>query len=199
MKHIWTKKGLSRLGKIIRQSREAKRLGLREAAGLISSASEVSVAFPTLASVERGSFEAKYNTLAAIAASGLIEYDGKTLDIFDFIAIASEQFKSKGVIKMEALTELIRLYMNQNQLSVQQFASICRIPFLDIEAILAGEQPAEFENCLVKISAQLINPGTGERFKSYLELTEYCNLKKNDLTSKWEQSHLLNGLNGYSR
>lgn len=199
MKHIWTKKGLSRLGKIIRQSREAKRLGLREAAGLISAASEVSVAFPTLASVERGSFEAKYNTLAAIAASGLIEYQGKTLDIFDFIKIASEQFKSEEVIKMEALAELIRLYLNQNQLSVQQFASICRIPFLDIEAILAGEQPEGFEDCLVKISAQLINPETGERFKSYLELTDYCNLTKNDLTSKWEQSHLLNGLNGYSR
>lgn len=92
---FWTKRGLEKLGSIIRESRESKGLSLREASEIVSekldsSCPIQSVDHGTLARVEKGYGEPKFNTLVAIAASGLVVYKGKTLDIHDFINIASE-------------------------------------------------------------------------------------------------------------
>jgi transcriptional regulator with XRE-family HTH domain len=87
---IWTKKGLAKLGGIIRRSREARQLTLRELADLSSTESN-SVHFKTISCIENSSVMPNFNTLEAIASSGLIFDDkGKTLNIYDFIDIASE-------------------------------------------------------------------------------------------------------------
>jgi len=87
---IWTKKGLAKLGGIVRRSREARQLTLRELADL-SSTEGNSVHFKTISCIENSSVMPNFNTLEAIASSGLIFDDkGKTLDIYDFIDIASE-------------------------------------------------------------------------------------------------------------
>ncbi|MBD2492601.1 helix-turn-helix domain-containing protein [Aulosira sp. FACHB-615] len=64
---IWTKAGLARLGEIIRHSREARGLNLRDTACLISARTGVDIAHNTLGMIERGVGEPKYNSLAAIA------------------------------------------------------------------------------------------------------------------------------------
>lgn len=84
---IWTKKGLAVLGSIIRRCREARGLTLRD-----FSNSCKPVHFKTISCIENSTVIPNFNTLEAIAASGLVSYNGKTLDIYDFIDIASESY-----------------------------------------------------------------------------------------------------------
>jgi transcriptional regulator with XRE-family HTH domain len=96
IRKIWTKKGLLKLGGIIRQSREARGLTLREFADL-SSTQGNSVHFKTISCIENSSVMPNFNTLEAIASSGLVFSKGKALDIYDFIDIASETDNDNGV------------------------------------------------------------------------------------------------------
>lgn len=85
----WTKKGLTKLGGIIRRCRESRGLTLREFSEL-SSTPNNSIHFKTVSCIENASVMPNFNTLEAIASSGLVFDKGKTLDIYDFIDIASE-------------------------------------------------------------------------------------------------------------
>lgn len=192
---IWTKAGLTVLGEVIRRSREEKGLNLRDAACLICATTPVSVAYSTLGSIEKAANEPKYNTLAAIAASGLVERNGKILNIYDFIEIASES--ESEVANMEILARLVQKHLLKNKITLQDFAESCRIPLSDMQSIVRGEKVEDLELCLSFMCGYIINPETGGRFTSYLELAAYCSLKKNDLTLEWEQSHFIpNEING---
>lgn len=191
---IWTREGLIKLGRIIKHSRESHRLNLRDASQLISKNTEINVAYSTLGAVENASYEPKYNTLAAIAASGLVQRNGKTLTIFDFIKIASEE-EQEG-LNMDILVRLIQETLAESRLNLREFARECRIPFSDMGLIMQKEQPEKFDDYLAMLAGRITNPNTGNKFSSYSELMEYCNMKKNDLTARWEQSHLFD-VNGY--
>lgn len=84
---IWTKKGLAVLGSIIRRCRESRGLTLKDFSKFCRP-----VNLKTISCIENSTVMPNFNTLEAIAASGLVSYNGKTLDIYDFIDIASESY-----------------------------------------------------------------------------------------------------------
>jgi transcriptional regulator with XRE-family HTH domain len=198
---IWTKPGLIKLGEIIRRGREAKNLNLRDAACFVSTVSGVNVAHNTFGTIERATAEPKYNTLAAIAASGIVELDGRKLDIFDFIAIASgtalsaiasEADSKKEEVNMDALARLISEHLFQNRLTLEEFAVQSGVSLSDLEEIMRGSNPSQNaydqETNLILIAGYIINPTTGRTFHSYLELVEYCGMRQ-DSTGAWQQDH----------
>ncbi len=181
---FWTKAGLSDLGALIRSSRESKHLPLRNAAQLISQNAGVEISYRTLASVENASGEPKFNTLAAIAAAEFVEIDGRKLNIFDFIAIASETFE----VDMNALAELISDHLTRNELTLSDFAQIAMVGLEDLEAVMRGEPIRTGD--LRLITGHLTNPSTGNKFGTLEEITDYCGLIKSSNKS-WQQNHLI--------
>lgn len=170
---FWTKTGLTRLGVLIRECRESNQLPLRDAAQLIANKSEASISYRTLASVENASSEPKYNTLVAIARAGFVKKNGKVLDIWDFINIASESEPEMGL-----LSKLIYDYLNKNNLDFEGFSKICGVSMENLEAIASGNQTQDYEGDLILLSGYLDNPSTGEKFSNHPELMEYCFGKK---------------------
>lgn len=179
---IWKKAGLAKLGEIIRRSREARGLDLRNASYLISDISGVNVSHSTLGTVERSSAKPDYNTLAAIAASGMVEKDGRKLNIFDFIYIASE---IEDEIYMDALAKLIESHLIQHGMSLSEFASQTGVNLAHLNSIMRGDRPPvsdyDWETDLILIAGHLLNPLTNRRFHSYLELVDYCGMSKDGM------------------
>ncbi|MBD2364477.1 hypothetical protein H6G36_25445 [Anabaena minutissima FACHB-250] len=183
---FWTKDGLTALGRLIRLSRENQQLTLMDAVALIKQKTGQSVGFRTLASVETSVGEPKYNTLAAIAAAGFVKADGRTLDIFDFIAIASE-----SEVNMNALAQLIQNYLDRNNTTLEEFARLCRLDVGKMRAIASGMQTADYETDIALIAGYLDNPTTGRKFAELDELFSYCGLRINS-SGSWEESHIGN-------
>lgn len=101
---FFTEKGLAELGRVIERSRKRRGLSLRDAANFISSKLDPAfvkdISHGTLSRVEHGYGEAKYNTLVAIAVSGLvIDNNGRPLTKEEFFSIASES-NNKPIKKM---------------------------------------------------------------------------------------------------
>lgn len=172
---LWTKAGLTKLGKIIRASRERQSLALVEAVALIERRTGLSVGFRTLASVETAITEPKFNTLAAIAAAGFVEKDGYVLNIYDFIIIASEADEEKPVIE-HPLGKLIESCLQENNYDLEQFSEITDVSPSDLEIIMQGGITATHRINLRLICGHLRNPTTGRLIGSLEELCEYCGL-----------------------
>jgi len=84
---FWTKLGLAKLGEIIRESRELKKITLRQAGEIVSEVSGMSINYRTINSIENAQGIPPFNTLVAIAASRIVTCDrGVPLSIYDFIA-----------------------------------------------------------------------------------------------------------------
>lgn len=181
---IWTKAGLARLGEIIRRSREKRGMDLRRTAHYISDLTGISVGHNTLGDIERGTREPKYNTLAAIAASGIVEYKGKVLNIFDFIAIASEDD-----VEVTPMRRLVEDHLQKEGITLEKFAKICRVAIDDMQTVLDGGETEDYTGDLILIASRLTNPATGVKFRTYLELLDYCGMARNQQTNSWELSH----------
>lgn len=95
---LWTEKGLKELGRLIKQSREAKGWSLRDLEehlrthiGYVSNS--------TLSGLERANHEPKWNTLAIIAAAQFcLKADGTPYTVDEFSDIASECYQEKNAI-----------------------------------------------------------------------------------------------------
>lgn len=93
MTKLWTKRGLTVLGKTIRAARIAKGWSLDTAseATQLATNGRAKISKKTIGNVENGIGEPKYNTLAAIAAAGfVVNSAGHPLTEADFIDIACE-------------------------------------------------------------------------------------------------------------
>lgn len=88
---LWTKKGLGRLGYLIRQTRQDMGWSLDKLASAVFTATGEQIAKKTIGNIENNVGFPQYNSLAAIAALRLIKSPtGRPLDHHDFIDIASE-------------------------------------------------------------------------------------------------------------
>lgn len=175
---IWTRNGLDELGKMIRSSREAQKLNLRDAAELITQLSGESILFSTLGEVERGVVMPKFNTLSAIAASRLATCErGVPLNIYDFIDIASENFRVDG---MEVLVRLIKLELESQGWTLRRMAQECGMEFADLFDIYEGRESEDFFTDLILLGSILTNPTTGESFGNAEDIIEFCGLNLNN-------------------
>lgn len=186
MNKFWTKAGLTKLGALIRECRESKHLALRDAAQLIAQKTGAEISYRTLATVENASGEPKYNTLVAIAAAGFVKVNGRVLDIFDFIAIASE-----SEVSMNALARLIQDYLEKNNTTLEEFARLCCLDIGKMRAIASGMQTADYEIDIALIAGYLDNPITGRKFAELDELFGYCGMQINS-SGSWQESHVAN-------
>lgn len=175
---IWAKNGLTELGKMIRSSREARKLNLRDAAELITQLTGESILFSTLGEVERGVVMPKFNTLSAIASSKLVTCDRYIpLTIYDFIDIASENFRVSG---MDVLIRLIKLELQTQGWTLRRMAEECGIEFVDLFDISEGRESEDFQTDLILLGSVLTNPKTGESFGNAEGIIEFCGLSLNN-------------------
>ena len=180
---FWTKSGLEKLGSIIRESRESKGLSLRQAAEILgenldSSCYAESVGYGTLARVEKGHGEPKWNSLVAIAASRLATCErGVPLSIYDFIDIASENFR---VDAMGVLVRLIKLELESQGWTLRRMAQECGMEFGDLFDIYEGRESEDFFTDLILLGSILTNPKTGESFGNAEDIIEFCGLNLNN-------------------
>jgi|SanBayMetagenome_1026888.scaffolds.fasta_scaffold09270_4 transcriptional regulator with XRE-family HTH domain len=180
---FWTKKGLEKLGSIIRGSRESKGLSLREVSEVVakrldSSCPIQAVDHGTLSRVEKGYGEPKFNTLVAIASSKIATCGrGIPLDIYDFIDIASESF---GMDSMNVLARLVKAELQSRNWTLGQMAAECGMEFKDLFEISEGRESEDFETDLILLGSVLTNPRTGETFGSAESIMEFCGINSND-------------------
>ena len=180
---FWTKKGLEKLGSVIRDSRESKGLSLREVSEVVakrldSSCPIQTVDHGTLSRVEKGHGEPKFNTLVAIASSKIATCDrGIPLDIYDFIDIASESF---GMDSMNVLARLVKAELQSRCWTLGQMAAECGMEFKDLFEISEGRESEDFETDLILLGSVLTNPRTGETFGSAESIMEFCGINSND-------------------
>jgi transcriptional regulator with XRE-family HTH domain len=67
---FWTKLGLAKLGEIIRESRELKKITLRQAGEIVSEVSGMSINYRTINSIENAQGIPQFNTLVAMLHRG---------------------------------------------------------------------------------------------------------------------------------
>lgn len=179
---FWTKAGLEKLGSIIRESRESRELSLRQAAEVVGESLDSScyiqaVDHGTLSRVEKGHGEPKWNTLVAIAASGIVACDrGVPLTIYDFVDIASQNFRGSD---MDVLARLIKLELESQGWTLRRMAEECGIEFIDLYEISEGRESEDFETDLILLSSVLTNPKTGETFGNAEDIIEFCGITIN--------------------
>lgn len=160
-----------------------------EAVALIKHKTEYSIGFRTLASVETAIGEPKFNTLVAIAGAEFVKFNGRILNIFDFIAIASQTFE----VNMDAIAQLIRDYLARNNTTLEEFAKLCRLDINKMRAIASGMLTDDYETDLALVAGYLDNPETGRKFAELDELFSYCGGRINS-SGSWEESHITNGI-----
>lgn len=166
----WTKDGLIALGLLIRRSRENAGLSLREAAELIHERTGELLSFRTIGAVENSTGIPQFNTLEAIAASGLVKGDdGSPLTIYHFIDVASE-------CHTMTFKELLQYELDRRGWTVRELADDAEIDYEDLAEIFAGNPPQEY--LIYGLATQLTNPQTGERFIYPHEVIEFCNIKE---------------------
>lgn len=175
MKKFWTKKGLETLGSLIRRSREDRGLSLRQAAEIVeacldSSCSIRTIDHGTLSRIEKGHGEPRYNSLAAIAAAGIVlDSNGNALNIYDFINIASESCCASMTFK-----ELIQYELDRRGWTLRQFAADNELDYEDLAEIFDGQPPQEY--LILGLATQLTNPTTGNHFVYAQEIMDFCRL-----------------------
>ena len=175
---FWTKLGLAKLGEIIRESRELKKITLRQAGEIVSEVSGMSINYRTINSIENAQGIPQFNTLVAIASSKLVTCDrGVPLNLYDFIDIASENFRVSG---MDVLIRLIKLELQTQGWTLRQMAKECGIEFVDLFDISEGRESEDFQTDLILISSVLTNPKTGESFGNAEDIIEFCGLSLNN-------------------
>lgn len=175
---FWTKPGLSRLGEIIRQSREFKGMTLRQAGEIVGEISGTSCNFRTINSIENATGMPQFNTLVAIASSKIATCDrGIPLDIYDFIDIASESF---GMDSMNVLARLVKAELQSRNWTLGRMATECGMEFKDLFEISEGRESEDFQTDLILLGSVLANPRTGETFGSAESIMEFCGINSND-------------------
>ena len=180
---FWTKSGLEKLGAVIRESRENKGLTLRQAAGIVAENLDnddcvQSIDHVTFSRIEKNHGEPKFNTLVAIAASRLATCErGVPLSIYDFIDIASENFR---VDAMAVLVRLIKLELESQGWTLRRMAQECGMEFGDLFDIYEGRESEDFFTDLILLGSILTNPTTGESFGNAEDIIEFCGLNLNN-------------------
>jgi transcriptional regulator with XRE-family HTH domain len=174
---FWTKLGLAKLGEIIRESRELKKITLRQAGEIVSEVSGMSINYRTINSIENAQGIPQFNTLVAIAASRIVTCDrGIPLSIYDFIDVASERFKGSS---MDVLVRLIKLELETQGWTLRQMAQECGIEFVDLFDISEGRESEDFETDLILLGSVLTNPKTGETFGNAEDIIQFCGITIN--------------------
>ena len=111
---LWTKKGLGRLGFLIRQARLELGWSMDRLALAVYHKTGEQIAKKTIGNIENNVGFPQYNSLAAIAALRIIKSGtGRPLDHHDFIDIASENYE----ITPMNLRDMIDCAMLINKLS----------------------------------------------------------------------------------
>ena len=175
---FWTKLGLAKLGEIIRESRELKGITLRQAGEIVSKVSGMPINYRTISSIENAQGIPQFNTLAAIAASRLATCErGVPLNIYDFIDIASENFRVDG---MDVLVRLIKLELESQGWTLRRMAQECGMEFGDLFDIFEGKESEDFFTDLILLGSILTNPTTGESFGNAEDIIEFCGLNLNN-------------------
>ena len=175
---FWTKLGLAKLGEIIRESRELKKITLRQAGEIVSEVSGMSINYRTINSIENAQGIPQFNTLVAIAASRLATCErGVPLSIYDFIDIASENFR---VDAMGVLVRLIKLELESQGWTLRRMAQECGMEFGDLFDIYEGRESEDFFTDLILLGSILTNPTTGESFGNAEDIIEFCGLNLNN-------------------
>ena len=175
---FWTKLGLAKLGEIIRESRELKKITLRQAGEIVSEVSGMSINYRTINSIENAQGIPQFNTLVAIAASRLATCErGVPLSIYDFIDIASENFR---VDAMAVLIRLIKLELESQGWTLRRMAQECGMEFGDLFDIYEGREAEDFFTDLILLGSILTNPTTGESFGNAEDIIEFCGLNLNN-------------------
>ena len=175
---FWTKLGLAKLGEIIRESRELKKITLRQAGEIVSEVSGMSINYRTINSIENAQGIPQFNTLVAIAASRLATCErGVPLSIYDFIDIASENFR---VDAMAVLIRLIKLELESQGWTLRRMAQECGMEFGDLFDIYEGRESEDFFTDLILLGSILTNPTTGESFGNAEDIIEFCGLNLNN-------------------
>ena len=175
---FWTKLGLAKLGEIIRESRELKKITLRQAGEIVSEVSGMSINYRTINSIENAQGIPQFNTLVAIAASRLATCErGVPLSIYDFIDIASENFR---VDAMAVLIRLIKLELESQGWTLRRMAQECGMEFGDLFDIYEGRDSEDFFTDLILLGSILTNPTTGESFGNAEDIIEFCGLNLNN-------------------
>lgn len=175
---FWTKLGLAKLGEIIRESRELKKITLRQAGEIVSEVSGMSINYRTINSIENAQGIPQFNTLVAIAASRLATCErGVPLSIYDFIDIASENFR---VDAMAVLVRLIKLELESQGWTLRRMAQECGMEFGDLFDIYEGRESEDFFTDLILLGSILTNPTTGESFGNAEDIIEFCGLNLNN-------------------
>ncbi len=171
---FWTKLGLAKLGEIIRESRELKKITLRQAGEIVSEVSGMSINYRTINSIENAQGIPQFNTLVAIAASRIVTCDrGVPLSIYDFIDVASERFKGSS---MDVLVRLIKLELETQGWTLRQMAEECGVEFADLFDISEGRESEDFETDLILLGSVLTNPKTGETFGNAEDIIQFCGI-----------------------
>ena len=184
---FWTKAGLENLGYLLQQSRENRKLSLREAADVVGRYGQA-VDHCTLQRIEKGHGEPKWNTLVAIAASKLITCDrGIPLTIYDFIDIASEN----RVTDMDILIKLIKVELQNRGWTLRRMAEETGIELADLVDISEGRQSEDFEGDLTLLALVLTNPKTRRTFTIAQDIAQFCGIKINPAHADCEQDHCL--------
>ena len=184
---FWTKSGLENLGYLLQQSRENRKLSLREAADVVGRYGQA-VDHCTLQRIEKGHGEPKWNTLVAIAASKLITCDrGIPLTIYDFIDIASEN----RVTDMDILIKLIKVELQNRGWTLRRMAEETGIELADLVDISEGRQSEDFEGDLTLLALVLTNPKTRRTFTIAQDIAQFCGIKINPAHADCEQDHCL--------
>lgn len=88
---LWTKKGLERLGNLIKASRETLRMSQRALAVYIEEQTGHCISFTNLSALERGNHQLSWNTLAILAAAEFAcKPNGVPFTVEELCEIASE-------------------------------------------------------------------------------------------------------------
>ena len=180
---FWTKPGLENLGSLLQQSRENRKLSLREAADVVGRYGQA-VDHCTLQRIEKGHGEPKWNTLVAIAASKLITCNrGIPLTIYDFIDIASEN----RVTDMDILIKLIKVELQNRGWTLRRMAEETGIELADLLDISEGRQSEDFEGDLTLLALVLTNPKTRRTFTTAQDIAQFCGIKIDPTHADCEQ------------
>ena len=176
---LWTKKGLGRLGYLIRQTRQDMGWSLDKLASAVFTATGEQIAKKTIGNIENNVGFPQYNSLAAIAALRLIKnpHTGRPLDHHDFIDIASENYPItfmdiKNMIDCAMLINKISEGEINRNLQAMQERLIDPFTLDRLEKIKQGRIAPTLED--IRVIRLLVDPH--ENAFTYTEWLESANL-----------------------
>ena len=185
MKSIcWTRQGLFDLGVAIQSSRERQGLSLRQAVEEMENrllhipsyeGDKATISYCTLSRIEKGHGEPRFNTLSAIATTRLISCSrGVPLSIYDFMDIASENFKFNS---MTVLSRLIKLYLDDSESTLEEMSKESGIDLINLFNICEGKRSSDFQTDLILLASILTNPRRKRLFGDVDQLIDFCGFR----------------------